>query len=252
MLRLENVTFCYGKNKILDNITAELNKGLTVLLGPNGCGKSTLLRVMAGHLKGQGRCLLSGAEVSKISPVRRARSMAYVSQNGYIASDITVKQAVLLGRYCYVGMLASYKDADKLAAQDAMRACGIEHLKERSVLALSGGELQRVLLARALAQIEKGEVLLLDEPITGLDIRYQLELMSTVKRISKEKCVVAVLHDAALAAQYADRVIVLAEGAIYADGKPQDVLNKEVFRHAWGINGEIKKGENGYYIDIII
>ncbi len=251
MIELNNVNFSYGKNKVLCGITASVGKGLTVILGPNGCGKSTLLGIMAGLYKSDG-CTLDGRDVCKISPQKRAKKLAYVSQNGYIASDITVLDAVMLGRYCHVGVLGSYSDKDKQAAENALKICGAVNLKDRSVLDLSGGELQRVLLARALAQLgDTGSVLLLDEPITGLDIYHQHQFLSTVKQISKEKCVVAVLHDAALAARYADRVMVISNGNLYAQGRPEDVLLKRTFADVWGINGAVKMGENGYYLDII-
>ena len=250
MLILDRVCFSYEKNKLLDNITAEIGNGLTVILGKNGSGKSTLLRIMAGHLKANG-CTLDGVPVSLIPPRRRAKSLAYLAQNGYISADITVQDAVLLGRYCYVGMLSAYSEADKTAARNAIEACGISHLADKSVLALSGGELKMVLLACCLAQLEGDSHLLLDEPTNDLDVRRQLELMRTVKQISASNTVVAVLHDIATAANYADNIIVLKDGNIYASGTPQAVLTPKTLKDVWHVDARLEKGTSGYYLDIV-
>ena len=230
MIKLDNLFFSYGKRELLHGISACMENGFTVILGENGSGKSTLLRIMAGHIRVDG-CTLNGRPVDQIPPMKRARSLAYLSQSGYISSDISVMDAVLLGRYCYVGLLSAYSQKDKKAALDAMDKCHILHLADRSVLTLSGGELKMVLLACCLAQLEEDSHLLLDEPTNDLDVHRQLELMHTVKQISASNTVVAVLHDIATAANYADNIIVLKD--------------------VWHVDARLEKGTSGYYLDIV-
>lgn len=248
MLSLDRVCFSYGKNQILKDITAEIGNGLTVILGENGSGKSTLLRIMAGHIRALG-CELDGVPVSLIPPRKRAKSIAYLAQNGYISADITVEDAVLLGRYCYTGILSAYSEADRTAARTAIQRCGISHLADKSVLTLSGGELKMTLLACTLAQLEKGH-LLLDEPTNDLDIHRKLKLMSIIKDISRTGCVVAVLHDLEIAANYADNIIILHNGKIYASGTPEETLTPKALAEVWHINARLERGKNGYYLDI--
>lgn len=251
MIKLDNLSFSFGKTEILHDISLEIKNGLTVILGENGSGKSTLLRIMAGHLKADG-CILDGVPLGSLPPKKRAKSLAYLAQSGYISSDITVFDAVLLGRYCYVGMLSSYTEKDKNAARNALEKCGVMHLADRSVLTLSGGELKMVLLACSLAQLENDNShLLLDEPTNDLDLNRQLRLMSLIKQISKNNSVVAVLHDVATAANYADNLLILDGGKIYASGAPADVLTPKTLQDVWHVNARLAQTPNGYYLDII-
>ena len=245
MLRIENLRFSYYGKSIINGIDLDIGTGLTVLLGPNGCGKTTLIRLMCGHLNPEsGSCTLDGREIRTIPARSRARRLAYVSQRGYAGGDISVRDSVLLGRYAVAGILRSYTALDISAAENAMARCGVLELADRSVLALSGGELQRVLLAKALAQIYYApgsafSALLLDEPVTGLDIKHQLRFMALAKEISAERCVVAVLHDIELAARFAQRIIVIKDGSVFADGSPAEVLTADVLREVWEIDGSV-------------
>lgn len=204
------------------------NGEFVVILGPNGAGKSTLIKLLGGVLKPQnGDVLINNKSLSKYKPKDLARIMAYVPQKVSILFSFTVFEFVLMGRAPYLDLFgwASQEDYDKV--NKILSLTHIMELKDRIVGELSGGELQRVLLAQALVQETK--LLLLDEPLTHLDLTYQIEFMEFLKNANKQNklTILLVLHDINLAAQYADRLILIQNGKIAGDGTPDDLITKE-------------------------
>ncbi len=229
-IRIENVSYAYEAPRLaLNNVSASIPAGAFCgIIGPNGSGKTTLLKCISGYNKPtSGRVTLSGRDVSSLSVREIARRMALVQQHSAIEYDFTVMDIVLTGRNPYIGRLKGETAADYALANDALERSGIAHLKDRLVTTLSGGEWQMMILARALTQ--QADIMLLDEPVTGLDIRHQVHIMSTVKRLAGERgiSVVCVLHDLNLALRYCNQIVLLKKGEVYAQGAPKQVLTRE-------------------------
>ncbi|MFM8322819.1 MAG: heme ABC transporter ATP-binding protein [Chloroflexota bacterium] len=228
MLEIEALNVILGRRRVLENIHLAVNAGeVLVVAGPNGAGKSTLVRAISGALPvASGQVHINGKDVSRLKHVERARCMAVVPQARNLPGAFTVYESVLLGRTPYLGFLGQPRPADHDGVKRALeRTCCVE-LAARPVGELSGGEQQRVLLARALAQ--DTPVLLLDEPTTFLDIQHQAGLLNLVRSLAAERqiAVLMVLHDLNLAGLYADRVALLANGRIQAVGAPAEVLTE--------------------------
>ncbi|MDO4293964.1 MAG: ABC transporter ATP-binding protein [Eubacteriales bacterium] len=224
ILQLEQVCSGYGEKEILHRISFSLEEGRRLaILGPNGSGKTTLLRVIAGLLPAQGSVLLSGRPVAGMKREELARRVAMMSQFSGTALSYTVEETVLMGRFVHRrrGMLAAVTKRDREAARDCICAVGLSGLAQADVTALSGGQLQRVFLARTLAQ--EPSVILLDEPTSHLDLKYQTELTDYLKAWGKQKghTVVGVLHDINLALRFADTFLFLKEGNQIAYGGPK-------------------------------
>jgi len=198
------------------------------LLGPNGSGKTTLLRVASGLLKPQrGEVWLNGSPLRKLKRKRIAQEVAVVPQQFHVPFAFTVGEVVLLGRIPFIGAFSEEKEWDRQVARWALEAVGIQDLEGRIFNELSGGEQQKAILALALAQ--EPRLLLLDEPTVHLDISHQVEILELVRDLHRERgiTVVAAMHDLNLAALYFDRLVLLEEGRIYADGSPAQVLTEE-------------------------
>lgn len=219
---------------ILHDVTFDVDPGSWVgLLGPNGSGKTTLLRAISGVLPYEGTLQLDGRDVQAWSPSELARRLAFVRQSPSLAFDFEVGELVLLGRAPHRSWLQSYSAQDRAMVRDALAQVDLDGFANRSVLSLSGGELQRVFLAQALVQ--EADVLLLDEPTSHLDVHYQFAFMEQVDALVESGCAVfAVFHDLELAARYAERLLLLDHGRLVADGPPADVLTPariaDVFR----------------------
>jgi iron complex transport system ATP-binding protein len=230
-----SIVVARGGARLLDGVSIEIERGhVTGLLGPNGAGKSTLLRVIAGVTAANaGEVLLDGRRVDTWRPAERAARIAYLPQLRDVAWRLRVADVVALGRLHLTG-LGRLSDADREACERAMRETDVSHLRERDSRTLSGGELGRVLLARALAT--GAHTLLADEPTAGLDPRHQLDLMYVLrgKAATGAACCV-VLHDLALAMRFCDRVVLLDRGALVAAGAPVDVLSDERLASVYGI-----------------
>ncbi len=221
ILQLEQVCAGYGKKEILHRISFSLPEGRRLaVLGPNGSGKTTLLRVIAGLLPAEGSVLLSGHEVSGLKREELARRVAMMSQFSGASLPYTVMETVLMGRFVHrgKGMFAGKTKKDFQVAGACIRAAGLDGLAEADVTALSGGQLQRVFLARTLAQ--EPSLILLDEPTSHLDLKYQTELMDYLKDWGMQEghTVVGVLHDINLAFRLADTFLFLKEGRVMAYG----------------------------------
>jgi iron complex transport system ATP-binding protein len=212
------------------------------LLGANGAGKSTLLMTLAGHLNPlEGDARLEGQAVAKLPPRKVARLLAYLPQHPAADGDFAVRDVVELGRHPYQRGFGFHRNPeDREAVSYAMRVTATEHLAGHRMDRLSGGQRQRVRLAQAIAQ--RPRVLLLDEPTSWLDLRYQLELMSLLRRLALDEgvAVVAVLHDLNQAAQFCTRVVLLAEGGVLGDGDPRDVLTAEALEKAYGVRALVQ------------
>lgn len=205
------------------------------ITGPNGSGKSTLLGCISGHLKPDtGRVTISGRDVASFGVRDIARRMALVQQQTSLEYDFTVGDIVLTGRNPYIKRWRSETKEDYAMMNDALQTAGISHLKDRLITTLSGGEWQMMILARALCQ--QADIMLLDEPVTGLDISHQVSIMGTVKRLAGERgiSVVCVLHDLNLALSYCDELVLLKSGEVYAKGEPGDVLTKQNIESVYG------------------
>lgn len=243
MLAVRNIEFGYaGSERTLSGISLEAHGGEVLgLLGPNGSGKSTLLKLMCGMLKPQaGDVLLNGAPVHALRPRALARALSLVPQSATPPEGFTALDVVLMGRHAYIPRLGRESSRDVEIARESMERTGVEALSEREARALSGGEWQRVLIARALAQ-EAG-VLLLDEPVANLDIRYQLEILRLLRALAAEgRAVVLVMHDIDLAARFCDRLAVLRKGRLCADGAPADVLTPALLSAVYGVSGAVKR-----------
>ena len=226
MISAQDVSFAYDDTVVLDRVTASAERGEVVgLIGPNGSGKTTLLRTLYAGLRPRGGSVqVDGVPVDRLRPAELARRIAVVSQEGAPELPLTVVDMVLLGRAPLRSMFSSYSRLDYREAASALRRVNARVLADRSFNALSGGEKQRVLIARALAQ--EADHLLLDEPTNHLDIRYQHEILSLVRNLGITTIVV--LHDLNLAARYCDRLVLLERGTVVASGTPDAVLRPEI------------------------
>ncbi len=237
LLAASNLAFAYNGTPILQHFTFELRGGeLVGLVGPNGAGKSTFLRLISGLLRpGAGRVELLGRPLGRYSIREIARLVAHVPQSTAFDFPLTVREVVLMGRSPYLGRFQIEDEQDRVIADAAMRTTDTLRFARRFVNTLSGGERQRVLIARALAQ--QPRILLLDEPTSNLDIRHQLELLELVRNLAHQQQigVVAAIHDLPLAARFCDRVALLAEGRIVADGRPADVFTPDQLARVFGV-----------------
>lgn len=213
------------------------------LLGANGAGKSTLLTTLTGHLRPLGgEALLDGREVSTLPARQVAQMLAYMPQHPASDGEFTVKELVEMGRHPYQRGLGLWQNPDDVAAVAyAMEVTATSHLAGHRMGRLSGGQRQRVRLAQAIAQ--QPRVLLLDEPTSWLDLKYQLDLMALLRRLALDEhvAVVAVLHDLNQAAQFCTRVVLLADGGVLGDGEPSDVLTEEALERAYGVRALVQR-----------
>jgi iron complex transport system ATP-binding protein len=241
-----------GARTVLAGVSAAFSSGqVTAILGPNGAGKSTLLACLAGLRRPDaGAATLGDTPVLGLAPRARARRIGFIPQTPEVAWALEARILVGLGRTPFIGARGlSLEDAQ--AIERAMTAAGVAELASRDVTTLSGGERARVLIARALAG--EPEWLLADEPLTGLDPGHQLDAAGLFRRLAHEAGtgVILTLHDLSLAARVADRVLVLADGAIVADGPPAEALAPPVLARAYGIEARYGAGAGGPLIEIV-
>ena len=204
------------------------------IVGPNGSGKSTLLRVLSGILPpSRGTAMLEGCPLHAMGVRERARRVAVVPQGANVAFPFTVREVVLMGRHAFVKPLGSEGPEDFQAAEQAMEEAGVTEFADRPITELSGGEAQRVIAARALAQ--RTAVMLLDEPVSNLDIRHQTALLQLFARKARQGAtVVCVLHDLNMAERFADDVLVMSQGQVVRFGPPQQALELELLEQVYG------------------
>ena len=242
VLVLDGVRAGYGESEVLRGVSFAARPGEVVgLVGPNGCGKTTLVRVASRALKPTaGSVLVSGRDPYALSSKEAARLVAVVPQDVVPAFPFDVLGFVLMGRAPYLSRWAGGGPDDWANARDAMEAVGVQHLADRPMDELSGGERRRAVVAQALAQ--DAPVLLLDEPTTHLDIRHVVELHQVIRRLAAERdvAVVAVLHDLTLAAALSDRLVAMAGGEVVADGQPEEVVTRSLLRSVYGVNADVE------------
>lgn len=237
MLAIRALNIAYGSRLVVRGVDLEVSRGEVLgLIGPNGSGKTSLIRVASGVLMPQsGLVELDGKLLSSLKELDRARLVAVVPQSTQLPPAFTVFECVALGRTPHVNWLGALGKADHAKIDWAMSNCDIAALKDRRAGELSGGEQQRVLLARALAQ--DCPLLLLDEPTAHLDLHHQVALLSLVQQLAHKKnlAVLIAIHDLNLAALYADRLALLIEGQIQAVGNPREVLTSENLQKAYQV-----------------
>lgn len=247
MARLEcrDVRAGYGPDDVLHGIDLEVDEGEWVaVIGPNGSGKSTLLRAVAGTLPVRGRIRINGHPEDEIAP-SRSRLVAMVFQNPVIPEGMTVLDYVLLGRNPYIPAWGRERPEDLRVVRQVLVDLDLESMADRVLHSLSGGELQRVVLGRALAQ--EAPLLLLDEPTTALDVGHQQQVLELVDglRATRSITVLAAMHDLTLAAQYADRLLLLVGGATVALGRADEVLTVDHLRQHYGADVAVMRGPDG-------
>lgn len=251
-LLADGVTLSLGGRRVLDGVSAGLGPGeLVAIVGPNGAGKSTLLSCLAGLARPDaGRITLDGAVVDRIPPRQRARRVGFLAQTPEIAWDLDVRAFVGLGRTPHLGALGPSEE-DAAAVRAAVETAGLGGFVDRPITRLSGGERARALIARALAG--RTDWLLADEPLTGLDPAHALDAIALFRRLAGEegKGVVVTLHDLTLAARFADRVLMLHQGRLVADGKPGEALTSETLATVYGVAARTHAGEEGPLIEIL-
>lgn len=240
-LRVDNLSFRYGRRTVLDGVSFEVASGaFAALLGPNGSGKSTLVKAIAGvHRPGGGTVTVEGIDTTTLGRRAHARVVGYVPQHGDAPFDLTVREAVVLGRTPHYGLAP--RAEDWRAVDDAIARMGLVDLADRNMSELSGGQAQRALIARALAQDTR--VLLLDEPTSALDLRYQIETLQLVRQITREEGISALIaiHDLNHAARYCDQVLVLHGGRVLADGPPASALDPGTLRSVYEVDIEVHR-----------
>lgn len=238
-LELQNISLAYSGNVVVKDVTFRVMPGEIVgLIGPNGSGKSTIIKTISRIISPySGRILVDGKDVAKMPRGDLARLLGVVPQMPLLPSAFTAFEVVLMGRNPHLGLL-QYEGARDLAITwQAMEMTATHPLAERRVGELSGGEIQRIVIARVLAQQPKS--ILLDEPTANLDISHQVAILDLIKNLCRENnlTVLVALHDLNLAAQYCDRLILINNGRVHAQGTPREVINSRNIKEVYGAEG---------------
>ncbi len=237
-VQVNKLNWSFDDKKILSNITTKIKStGFTGIIGPNGSGKSTLLRVILKILQPEKNTVyVENEDVTKLSYRELSKKAASVPQDTAVDFDFSVMDIVLMGRSPHLKRFQEEQAKDFEIARQAMEMTNIWHLKDRSINSISGGERQRVIISRALAQ--QSNILVLDEPISHLDIHHQIAVLNITKKlcITKKLTVIAVLHDLNLAVQYSDYLILLNQGQIVAEGSPKEVVTKKNIENVYCID----------------
>jgi len=238
-LEAENLNLAYDRNIVVRDLTFRVTPGEMVgLIGPNGCGKSTIIKALSHVIDPySGRILLDGKNISKIPRAELARLLGVVPQMPLLPSTFTAFEIVLMGRNPHLRLLQYESEKDMAITWKAMERTATQSLAERRIGELSGGEIQRIVIARVLAQEPKS--ILLDEPTANLDISHQVEILDLIKNFCRENnlTVVIALHDLNLASQYCDRLILINNGQVHAQGTPGEVINSENIKEVYGAEG---------------
>jgi len=241
-LIIENLYFSYNDGEqVLNNINLKLEKGkFHTILGPNGSGKTTLLKAIARlHEASRGSIKIGSIDIKTMKSKTLARTIAVVPQYTSVEFDFSVYDIVMMGRTPYIARFSNESICDEEAVKKAMERTNTWKLKNKSINALSGGERQRVIVARAITQ--ETEIILLDEPISHLDIRHQIDILNNIRAMNRDgnKTIIAVLHDLNIAAAYSDNIILMHEGKIHSVGTPEEVLTPEAVKEIYGLKVHI-------------
>ena len=250
-LAAHGVSVTLGGHRILHDASLRLAPGeLVALLGPNGAGKTTLLRALLGLVqRSGGRVRIGGDDPARLPASERARRIAYLPQSRPLAWPIRVRDVVALGRFAHGASLGRLRGADAAAVERALLACGVGRLADRPCDTLSGGELARVHVARAMAA--EAPFLIADEPTAALDPLHRHRIMGLVRaRAGGGGGVLVVLHEAALAARFADRLVWLADGRIVADGPPEETLTPQRLAEVYGVRARVRRIDGDWLVSI--
>lgn len=238
MIEVKNIYCGYDNKKIIKDLSFNVNNGENLcIVGPNGCGKSTLLKSIANIIEYEGSIKIDNKEVSSFSRIDLAKKVALMSQTSQIYFPYTVYDTVSLGRYAYSkGAFSKLSLTDKRIIVDSMKKVGIYELKDKLITELSGGQLQRVFLAKIFAQ--DPDIILLDEPTNHLDFKNQIDLLENLNEWVKtnNKIVIGVLHDLNLVQYFADKVLMIQSGKVVSYGRPEDVLKGEILNDIYGMD----------------
>ncbi|MGW0860540.1 ABC transporter ATP-binding protein [Streptomyces sp. NPDC002690] len=239
-MEARGVTVGYGGRVVIDDLDVSIPSGvITTIIGPNGCGKSTLLRTLTRLLKPtSGTVVLDGEDIARLRTRDVAKKLGLLPQAPVAPEGLTVADLVARGRHPHQSWLRQWSSDDAAVVERALAMTGVAELADRSVDSLSGGQRQRVWISMTLAQ--GTDLLLLDEPTTYLDLAHAIDVLDLVDDLHESGCtVVMVLHDLNLATRYSDNLIVMRDGAILAQGHPQDVITADLLREAFGLRAEV-------------
>lgn len=240
-LEVRDLKFQYKDHLVLDGIDLPITEGEVIgILGPNGCGKTTLLKNLNKNLSPCGGCvLLNDEDMANLTKKEIAREIAVVPQTNEVHFAFTVRDMVAMGRMPFQGMMSGASSEDERIVDEAIERTGLSKYVDRHINTMSGGERQRVIIARAIAQTPK--ILLMDEPTLHLDISMQFDALNLVHKLSKETglTVVIVSHDLAMVARYCDRIVMIHDHKIHAIGRPEQVLTEENMRTVFNVDAEL-------------
>lgn len=238
MLELKNIYCGYNNINVVKNISFDVKRGENIcIVGPNGCGKSTLLKAISNLISYKGEVILDGKNIKDLKRRDLATKVALMTQSTNILFPYSIYDTVALGRYAHAkGVFSKLNKEDEDIIHKSLEMVGLLEIKDKLISELSGGQIQRVFLARAFAQ--SPEVILLDEPTNHLDLRYQIEILNYLKKWAKDnnKIVVAVLHDLNLVQNFGEKVLMIKEGELINAGVTSEVLNSEDLKEVYGID----------------
>lgn len=247
ILDIKNISLEYRNKLILNNINFTVRKGeFFVIIGPNGAGKTCLLKIVGGLEKSyRGTVVVRGKDIRDYTRRRLSQVLAMVPQQIEVAFPFSVAETVIMGRTPHLGILGMEGKEDFHIAREAMDFTDVSHLAERKLHQLSGGELQRAIIARAICQ--QPDIILLDEPTTALDPSHQLKIMDLMEKFRREHgtTIIMVSHDLNLASMYGDRLLLLKEGRVVKSGDPRSVLEKELLEKSYGCRMQVDESPIG-------